>query len=181
MGAALLVIDVQRGLFDSEPRPFDAHAVVERINQLAARARAAHAPVIYIQHERASGFLQAGSDSWALYRGLTPEPGDHRLRKTTPDAFLRTELSGMLAAAGVTRLVVCGYATEFCVDSTARRAAALGFAVTLAADAHTTHDKDHASAALIRAHHNATLPGMTSFGPLLSAVPAAAVDFGAAA
>ena len=41
MGAALLVIDVQRGLFASEPRPFDADAVVERINQLAARARAA--------------------------------------------------------------------------------------------------------------------------------------------
>jgi hypothetical protein len=49
--------------------------------------------------------------------------------------------------------------------------------VTLASDAHTTHDKDHASAAQIRAHENATLPSLTSFGPVIRAVPATEVDF----
>ena len=41
MSTALLVIDVQRGLFDSEPRPFEADAVIARINALTARARVA--------------------------------------------------------------------------------------------------------------------------------------------
>ena len=32
--SALLVIDVQHGLLDQEPRPFEADAVVGRINRL---------------------------------------------------------------------------------------------------------------------------------------------------
>ena len=52
MSLALLVIDVQRGLFETDPPPADAAHVVTRINGLAARARAKGVPVIYIQHER---------------------------------------------------------------------------------------------------------------------------------
>ncbi|MNL42777.1 Isochorismatase family protein [compost metagenome] len=74
--------------------------------------------------------------------------------------------------------MVCGYATEFCVDTTVRRAAGLGMPVTLAADAHTTHDKPHASGARIRAHHNATLPAISSFGVKIAAVPAADIFAG---
>lgn len=170
---AVLVIDVQRGLFDDAPRPYEADAVVERINALTARARAAGAPVAFIQHERAEGFLAAGSPSWELVAALHVEPGDRLIRKRTPDSFLNTDLQPWLIKQSMSRVVVCGYATEFCVDTTTRRSAALGYEVVLAADAHTTHDKEHASAALIRAHHNATLPSITSFAGKIAAVPAA--------
>jgi len=76
--------------------------------------------------------------------------------------------------------VVCGYATEFCVDTTLRRAAGLGLTVTLAADAHTTHDKPHADGGQIRAHHNATLPAISSFGVKIAAVAAADLFTGGA-
>jgi len=177
MKTALLVIDVQRGLFDEEPRPFEADEVVGRINQLTARARASGVPVVFVQHERPSGLLQHGSPSWQLERGLVVEDGDSKLRKTTPDSFLRTELGELLLAWGTEQLVVCGYASEFCVDTTTRRAAALGFPVVLVADGHTTHDKAHASGADIRRHENATLPDMTSFGPRIEARLAADVTF----
>ncbi len=173
MGAAnktaLLIIDVQRGLFDAEPRPFEADAVVQRINALADRARAAAAPVIFIQHEREASALQHGSEGWQLERGLKVLPQDLISRKTTPDSFLRTDLQALLQDRQIQHVVICGYACEFCVDTSTRRAAALGFEVTLAADAHTTHDKAHATALQIRAHHNATLPGITSFGPNIRA------------
>jgi nicotinamidase-related amidase len=165
MRPALLVIDVQRGLFDDAPRPFEADLVVARINALVARARAAGAPVVWIQHERAEGLLAHGSESWQLESQLQPAAGDLFVRKATPDSFLRTPLADLLAEQGVDHLVICGYATEFCVDTTTRRAMALGFPVTLVGDAHTTHDKPHADAALIRAHHNATLSSISSFGP----------------
>jgi nicotinamidase-related amidase len=45
MKTAVLVIDVQRGLFDDAPRPFEADDVVERINALTAGARVAGARV----------------------------------------------------------------------------------------------------------------------------------------
>lgn len=177
MKSALLVIDVQRGLFDDSPRPFEADAVVDRINGLTARARAAGVPVVFVQHERAEGVLVQGSEGWALERRLVVEAGDLSLRKTTPDSFLRTELSDLLTDWGTQQVVICGYATEFCVDTTTRRAAALGFSVLLAADAHTTHDKPHASAEQIRTHHNATLPQIGSFGPAIVAREAADIRF----
>ena len=176
MRTALLVIDVQGGLFDGEPRPFEADAVVDRVNRLTARARVSDAPVVLVQHESPS--LPVGSDAWRFARGLHIESRDTVLRKTTPDAFLRTELHELLTSWQVDHVVICGYACEFCVDTTTRRAAALGYRVTLAADAHTTHDKPHATAAQIRAHENATLADLTSFGPAILATPSAAITFG---
>ncbi len=176
MNTVLLVIDVQRGLFDPEPRPFEADAVIARINALAARARALDVPVVLVQHESAS--LPFGSEAWQLDPRLDVEPRDAVVRKTTPDAFLRTDLEELLVSWQIQRVVVCGFASEFCIDTTTRRAAALGYGVTLAADAHTTHDKPHASAAQIRAHENATLVDLTSFGPAIVATPSAQIAFG---
>ncbi|WP_395702856.1 cysteine hydrolase family protein [Aquabacterium sp.] len=177
MNAALLVIDVQAALFDSNPPPDDGAAVVERINALAERARAARVPVIYIQHEREGTPLAHGSPGWSLAPGLQPAEADARVRKSTPDSFLNTRLEPLLQELDIRHLVICGYASEFCVDTTTRRALGLGYTVTLAADAHTTHDKPHASGAQIRAHENATLPDLTSFGPPARAVPAAQIAF----
>ncbi|WP_374354490.1 cysteine hydrolase family protein [Chitinimonas sp.] len=177
MRAAVLTIDVQTALFEPPPRPFEADAVVARINDLTRRARAAGVPVLHIQHERPDSALARGSSGWQFQPALHIAAGDIIMAKTTPDAFLRTELQAWLNEHGIGRLIICGYASEFCVDTTTRRAAALGFEVVLAADAHTTHDKLHASAAQIRAHHNATLPGITSFGPLIAATPSAAITF----
>lgn len=177
MKSAVVVIDVQHGLFDEEPRPDQADEVVDRINAMTARARDASVPVIFVQHERPSGFLAFDSPGWALEQRLHVEAGDLKIRKTTPDSFLHTVLGETLAALDIGQLVVCGYATEFCVDTTTRRAAALGYEVVIAADAHTTHDKAHASADQIRTHHNATLPDLTSFGQKIVAVNAAEVRF----
>ena len=174
---ALVIIDVQRALFDGAPPPFEVTTVIRNINLLSARARAAGAPVIFVQHEKAGSPLAFASEGWQLVSELDVQPGDQVVRKTTPDSFLRTELQDLLAAQAVERLVICGYASEFCVDTTTRRAAAQGYPVLLAADAHTTHDKPHASAAQIRAHENATLPNITSFGPRIEAIPAADIRF----
>lgn len=179
MQTAVLVIDVQRGLFDPAPRPLEADAVVQRINRLTRRARDGGVPVAFIQHERQVGLLAFRSESWLLEERLQLERGDLLFRKTTPDSFLRTELGPWLEQRGVGRVVVCGYATEFCVDTTTRRAAALGYEVVLAADAHTTHDKSHASAQQIRAHHNATLSSITSFGPRIQALDCDDIEFDA--
>ncbi|MGE8656198.1 MAG: cysteine hydrolase family protein [Achromobacter sp.] len=180
MTSALIVIDVQRALFETTPEPDDTDAVLARINDLAERARAAAVPVIYVQHEAPGGPLAHGAPGWQLDTRLRPADSDIRVRKTTPDSFLRTDLDDALSRVGATHLVVCGYASEFCVDTTVRRAAALGYPVTLAADAHTTQDKPHAAGAQIRAHHNATLASISSFGVKIAALPAADIAFGRA-
>lgn len=177
MKSALLVIDVQRALCEGDQASHAAQQTVERISQAAGAARAAGVPVVYVQHETLSGRFARGSDTWQLARGLAPQAGDHFIHKTTPDAFQNTGLKLLLDALGVSDLVICGMQTEFCVDTTTRRAAALGYPVVLLADAHSTNDKPHLAAVDIIRHHNHTLPNITSFGPVIRAINTAELRY----
>lgn len=138
---------------------------------MSRAARAAPVPVVLVQHEEDSGSLVAGSPGWQLARGLQTSKDDLRVRKKSPNSFHKTDLHSLLQERGVTRLVVCGLQTEFCVDTTVRQALALGYDVVLAADAHSTTDSDTLSAAQIAAHHNRTLRWMSGFGSKISVLP----------
>jgi nicotinamidase-related amidase len=173
---ALVVIDMQAILF--EPEPPETEEVVARINGLATRARLAGVPVVWVQHETAAGDLVADTPGWRLHAGLATEPSDLFVRKKMSDAFLRTTLHDLLAERDVRHVTVCGYSSEFCVDSSVRGAASRGYAVTLAADAHTSHDKPHATGLQIRLHENETLRNISSFHVTIDAVPAAEIAFG---
>lgn len=153
---ALLILDVQQALFDVAPRPFEADLVVQRINQLSEAARAAGFPVIYMQTE-VPGWLLPDSPGWQLQAGLQSQAGDHFLRKSKANAFLDSALDKLLQDLNIKQLIICGYASEFCIDSTVRHASSLGYTIILPADAHTTHDKEHLSAEQIRQHHSLTL------------------------
>jgi nicotinamidase-related amidase len=172
MKTALLVIDVQRGICTGEWAAFDIERVIARINSLSEKSRSVGAPVIFIQHEEDDGPLQFDSEGWQLDDRLDVQAIDLRLRKRTPDSFNTTELQTLLQERGVTNLVVCGLQSDFCVDSTTRRALSLGYPVTLASDAHSTIGNGVLSAAQITAHHNVTLSNIQSFGPRVTAVPA---------
>lgn len=174
MKSAVLVIDVQSALFDTPPRPFEADEIIDRINHITAAARNSSVPVIFMQHEQ-PGLLEAGSEGWQLHHGLSLAEEDQVIAKSTSDSFLRTGLGESLVAQGIDDLIICGYATEFCVDTTTRRASGLGYSVQLVSDAHTTHDKQHLSAEQIRHHHNTTL----GFSPTITAVKSAELQFNA--
>ena len=181
MSTALMVIDVQQGLCEGKYAAFEATALVARINALAQRARAEKLPVIWVHHEESEGLMEHGTPGWQLAQGLQTRTDDILLRKTTSDAFLRTGLERLLKTHGVDHLVVCGLQTEYCVDTTVRRALGLGYPVTLVSDAHSTMDNEQLGAAQIIAHHNLTLSRLDSFGPRVRLVPAAQVSFGPAA
>jgi nicotinamidase-related amidase len=176
MTQALLVIDVQHVLCNGDEAAFDINGVIQRINAVAAKARAAGLPVFLIQHED-RGPMQHGSEGWQLDVRLSAQPDDIRVRKTATDSFHHTELQALLLARGVERLVVCGLQSEFCIDSTVRRAVALGYPVVLVSDAHSTIDNGVLTAAQISAHHTTTLAHVDSFGPRVTPVPAAEVRF----
>jgi nicotinamidase-related amidase len=175
MKTAVLVIDVQEGLCEGAHATFESQRVIDRINEVSAKARAAGAPVIFVQHESPSGDFAFESTTWQLAGRLNVAATDLRLRKTTCDSFHRTALRELLNARGITDLVVCGMQTEFCVDTTVRRALALGYPIALVADAHTTENSRHLSAAQIIQHHNDTLANIESFGPRVRAIAAEAL------
>lgn len=175
MTTCVLVIDVQQGLCEGEGAPFDCAGTISRINVVTRKAREAGATVIFVQHESTSGSLEHGSSGWQLAAGLDVLPGDARLRKTTPDAFQGTELADLLSKMAASTIVVCGMHSEFCVDTTTRRALALGYPVVLITDAHTSAGNQAINAGSVIAHHNITLTNISSFGP--RAVGVLARDF----
>ncbi|WP_370444273.1 isochorismatase family protein [Candidatus Burkholderia verschuerenii] len=108
-----------------------------------------------VQHESdANGPLARHSDAWQLPPTLVREAGDESIYKTVGDSFQGTPLIERLREAGVDSVVLCGYATEFCVNATARRAELLGLRTIVALDLHTTQDKPHLDAAKIVEHQN---------------------------
>ena len=178
MNQALVVIDVQQGLCEGEGQAWQFERVIDCINQVSSKARQAGVPVIFVQHEGRAGYLSHGSREWQLAKGLVNETKDMRIRKTTPDAFLRTDLQQRLDALGIQELVICGMHSEFCVDTTTRRALALGYPVILLEDAHTSAGNKALSAEQVIAHHNATLTNISSFGPKARAVSSRDLTFG---
>lgn len=173
MRTALLVIDVQQALCEGEYAMFDAAGVIARINAVSSQARAQGLPVIFVQHDEPEPPLLLDSPGWQLATGMDVQPGDTRVRKTTPDAFNATDLQAQLAQRGIERLIVCGMQSEYCVDTTVRRALALKYHVVLLADAHTSMDNEAITARQIIAHHNVTFRHMSSFGPRIKVLPVA--------
>lgn len=135
---ALLVIDVQQGLFQKSTPIYKAEALLQNINLLVERAHRAGVPVIYIQHDDTRGLVK-GSPDWQLHPRLQPLPAESLIYKQHPNAFEETNLGEVLQGKGVTRLVVCGMVTHGCVRASCIGALELGYQVALASDAHSSY------------------------------------------
>lgn len=163
--SALVIIDVQNGVLDGEAPVQGASALLANLRALLSRARARGVPVVHVQDDEVG---EVGSAAWDIHASIAPADGEERVRKLACDAFFETDLAARLERLGVDHLVVAGCKTEFCVDTTCRRAVTLGFGVTLAADAHGTSDSPALPAAAIVAHHNRLLDG---FGVMVAGRP----------
>lgn len=158
---ALLIIDMQMGLFHGPDKPYDGARVLANINRLIAKAHKAGAPVFAVQHTGPVGSpIEPGSPLTHLLPDLDIDvQNDCVFAKTRPSCFVGTHFAKALQEAAVEELVIVGMKTEFCIDTTCRAAADLGFKPLLIADAHTTMDTPVLSAQAIIAHHNRTLNG----------------------
>ena len=152
---ALLVVDMQQGLFSSEQSRYRSASVVANINLLIDFCHQESIPVVFIQHDGSiDDVLEPQTDGWQLLPQLHRQPHDHLIRKSACDAFYRTGLQPLLHSLGVSRLMISGCATDFCVDTTIRAAASLDYQLIAVQDAHTTADRPHMSASQIIEHHN---------------------------
>lgn len=173
---ALVIIDVQKGLFDDAYN--EDREILERIQALIARAHAAGSPVVYVQHNGWAGHpLEPGAPGFPIHPSIAPAEGDLVIQKTVSDSFYETTLQQELDARGVTHLVITGAQTEFCVDTTCRRAASLGYGVTLVADGHLTGDQDPMTWSQVVAYHNAILPKLVMPNAPIKVQPAAEIVF----
>ena len=119
---ALVVIDAQIGVVGEA---YHHDEVLDNINLLLDRARSSGTPVIYVQHnEPKGGELEPGTPKWPLHPAIAPRDGEPVVQKESPDSFHETRLQAELEARGIKRLVITGGQTQYCVDTTVRRAVA---------------------------------------------------------
>ena len=172
---ALVVIDAQMGVVGEA---YQRDEVLDNINLLLDRARSSDTPVIYVQHnELMEGGLVPGTLLWQIHPAVAPREGEPVVQKESPDSFHKTDLQEELEARGIKRLVITGGQTQYCVDTTVRRAVAQGYDVLLASDAHTTDDSATLPAEKIIAFYNETLNGFWAGERRVRVQPASEIDF----
>lgn len=144
---ALLVVDIQRGIFNRPTPVFEAELLLANINFLIDRFANKGAAVFFMQHSNQK-FLMEGSDNWLFHPELDITEEDSVIHKTHGNAFDGTNLKGELDGFGIHTIVVTGLVTTGCVKATCIGGKELGYRVILVEDAHSSYIKS--AAKLIR-------------------------------
>lgn len=137
--SALIMIDLQntytRGVMELEGvQPALLEAAI-----LLDRARTAGIPVIHIQHDAGPGSpYDVREEIGAIVDSVAPREGEPVVVKNYPNSFVGTDLDEQLKGLEASNLVLAGFMTHMCVNSTARGAFNLGYAPTVVAAATAT-------------------------------------------
>jgi len=152
---ALIVVDVQNDFADPAGSLAVSRAahIMPRLNDEIGQARAAGSPVVYTQdwHPSSTPHFAKDGGIWPVHcvantwgaelhpdllfdgeivrKGANGEDGysGFTMRDAVSGEEVATPLEAMLRAEGVTRVVICGLATDYCVNATALDARRLGF------------------------------------------------------
>ena len=138
MKTALLVIDVQQAMIDERPARMDEFML--NLKLLIDTAHKSCTEVVYVRHDGGEGdLLEYGTSGWQLEKSLVPRTEERVFDKRFGSAFRKTGLNEYLLERGITRLVVCGMQTEYCIDTSVKVAFELGYEVFIPAGATTTY------------------------------------------
>jgi nicotinamidase-related amidase len=155
-GSAVVMIDLQNTYREGVMQLEDVEPAMEEAAALLDRARKAGVPILHVRHDAGAGSPYDVSERiGAICDEVAPREGEDVLTKAYPNAFIGTCLQERLTSIGTSDVILAGFMTHMCVNSTARGAFNLGFRPTIVAAATATRD----------------LPGVDG-----SIVPAAAVQ-----
>jgi nicotinamidase-related amidase len=139
--SALVIIDCQNTYREGVMQLVDVEPALAEVARLIARARDAGVPVFHIMHDAGPGTsYDVRAPIGQISDPVKPRAGEPVIVKTHPSSFWETDLDQRLKALGVENLVLCGFMTHVCVNSTARGAFNLGYRATVIGDATATRD-----------------------------------------
>ncbi len=137
--SALILIDIQNTYRHGVMQLTNVEPAILEAQKLLQKARALKVPVIHIQHDAGVGSpYDVTSEIGAIAAEVAPIAGEKVIVKNYPNAFVQTTLDAELKALGVKNIVLAGFMTHMCVNSTAHGAFNLGYASTIVASATAT-------------------------------------------
>lgn len=141
----------------------DVEQALQHTRELLDRARSAGVPVFHIQHDAGTGSpYDLNADSGQIADVVAPGVGEPVIVKHFPDSFAGTHLQQELEAVGCKNLILTGFMSHMCVNSTARSAFDRGYAVSVVEKATATRDLPDGKGGTITAAdlHKASLCGL---------------------
>jgi nicotinamidase-related amidase len=145
MSPALVIIDVQKGIDQGNHWGGNRNnpEAEGNIKLLLNLWRQKQFPIVIVRHdslEKTSPFYP-GQEGNVLKEFVRPIDGELLIAKSTPNAFIKTDLEGVLRTRGIDTVYVAGFVTNNSVEATVRMSAALGFRTTVISDATACFNK----------------------------------------
>jgi nicotinamidase-related amidase len=150
--SALIMIDCQNTYRKGLMQLTGVEVAILEARRLLARARELKIPVIHIQHDAGVGSpYDVTTEIGAICDEVAPIAGESVITKNYPNAFVATALDQQLKALGIKNIVLAGFMTHMCINSTAHGAFNLGYFVTVVASTTATRPLQAANGKVLSA------------------------------
>ncbi len=158
--SALIMIDCQNTYREGVMKLEGVEEALLEAKKLLNLARDKGIPIFHIKHDGGEGSpYDLNTSLGAISDEVAPEDGEHVIVKNFPNAFIQTPLDEALRSRGIENIILAGFMTHMCVNSTAHGAFNLGYKATVVANATATRALEAADGRLISAQqvHEAAL------------------------
>ena len=137
--STLIMIDCQNTYTQGVMALDGVEAALDEAATLLKRARAAGIPIIHVKHDAGEGSpYDIRAEIGQIVDAVAPDGDEPVIVKHFPNSFVQTDLDDQLKAASAPDLLLAGFMTHMCVNSTARGAFNLGYSPTVVASATAT-------------------------------------------
>ena len=152
--SALIMVDCQNTYRHGVMQLTNVEPAIKEAQKLLQMARDLKIPIIHIQHDAGVGTpYDVTAEIGAISSEVAPKNGEAVVVKNYPNAFVATPLEAQLKALGIENVVLAGFMTHMCINSTARGAFNLGFKPTVVASACATRSLTGANGKVIDAQN----------------------------
>ncbi|GAU78707.1 cysteine hydrolase family protein [Fusibacter sp. 3D3] len=138
---ALVVVDMQWGIFNKSVKVYESERLIKHINQLIDHFHEHKQPVVFLRFT-GEFLLMKGTKEWELLSEMHFVDGDTLIDKFRSDAFSEMQFIETLETLKVDHIYVTGVISHGCVQSTVYGALSANMPVTLISDAHSNFSKD---------------------------------------
>jgi nicotinamidase-related amidase len=150
--AALIMIDCQNTYRKGVMQLTGVEEALQEARKLLEIARDLKIPVFHIQHDSGEGTpYDIRAEIGAISDEVAPIPGEPVIIKHYPNSFIQTDLDQQLKAIGIKNIVLAGFMTHMCINSTAHGAFNLGYGATVVASATATRPLQGANGKVLTA------------------------------
>ncbi|MGB6181731.1 MAG: cysteine hydrolase family protein [Rhodococcus sp. (in: high G+C Gram-positive bacteria)] len=137
--SALIMIDLQNTYTRGVMTLDGVEAAVDAAAELLERARSAGTPIVHMMHDAGAGSpYDVNDDIGRIVDRVAPRGDETVIVKNYPNSFVGTNLEERLRELDRTKIILAGFMTHMCVNSTARGAFNLGFSPTVVASTTAT-------------------------------------------